>query len=169
MSANQDKAKARLEQYQEAVEDLQYLSDRIETLEARVMRSTTALDVSAGWTGEYWGKSKHGRGWIVVNDPTLLRNPIKLMRVPKGQRKDKDPKAGEKVMVGMIDLIIDYETKAQSALKLCKEIEGEIEEYCSGDNVNVLRYRYIEGLTYGAIARRLMYSERHLRAFLMKL
>lgn len=125
--SDQDRARARLEQYQAAVAVLQYLRDRIETIEAKLFRTTTPPDSSAGWTGQ-----------------------------------TSDPKAGEKVMVGMIDLIVDYEQKALAAVQLCQTIESEIDRYCTGNQVNVLKYRYIEGLTYEAIAKRMMYSERHL-------
>ena len=125
--SNRDRARARLEQYQDAVAGLQYLRDRIETVEAKLFRTTTPPDSSAGWIGQ-----------------------------------TSDPKAGEKVMVGMIDLIVDYERKALAAVQLCQTIESEIDSYCTGNQINVLKYRYIEGLTYEAIARKMMYSERHL-------
>ena len=126
--SDKDRARARLEQYQNAVAELQYLKDRIETVEAKLFRTTTPPDSSAGWTGQ----------------------------------KTSDPKAGEKFMVVMIDLIVGYEQKALAAVQLCQTIEAEIDSYCTGNQINALKYRYIEGLTYGAIARRLMYSERHL-------
>lgn len=159
---NQDRAKARLEQYQAAVAELQYLRDRIETVEDKILRSTTAPDSGAGWTGQYVGRGKQGQGWMIDNDPSALNNPSKVKAVPKIKHKTGDPKAGEKLVVTMIDLVFDYEQKALAAAQLCQTIESEIDSYCTGNQINALKYRYIEGLTYGAIAKKMMYSERHL-------
>ena len=160
--SDKDRARERLEQYQAAVSELQYLRDRIETVEAKLLQSTTPPDSSAGWTGQYIGRGKQGQGRMVDDDPGTLNNPLKVRAVPNIKHKVSDPKAGEKLMVIMIDLIVDYERKALAAVQLCQTIESEIDSYCTGNQVNALKYRYIEGLTYGAIARRLMYSERHL-------
>ena len=160
--SNRDRARARLEQYQDAEAELQYLKDRIETVEAKILRTTAAPDSSAGWTGQYIGRGNQGQGWMVDSDPETLNNPLKVRAVPKIKHKVSDPKAGEKFMVVMIDLIVDYERKALAAVQLCQTIESEIDSYCTGNQINALKYRYIEGLTCEAIARKMMYSERHL-------
>lgn len=160
--SNRNRARARLEQYKDAEAELQYLKDRIETVEAKLLRTTTSPDSSAGWTGLYVGRSKQYRNEAISDDPGVLHNPLKVMAIPEIQYKTGDPKTGEKFMAVMIDLIVDYERKALAAIQLCQTIESEIDSYCTGSQINVLKYRYIEGLTYEAIARKMMYSERHL-------
>lgn len=160
--SNRDRARARLEQYQDAEAELQYLKDRIETVEAKILRTTASPDSSAGWTGLYVGRSKRDQTEAVSDDPGALYDPLKVRAVPEIQNKTSDPKAGEKFMVVMIDLIVDYERKTLAAVRLCQTIESEIDSYCTGSQINVLKYRYIEGLTCEAIARKMMYSERHL-------
>ena len=160
--SNRDRARARLKQYQDAMAELQYLRDRIETIEAKLLRSNVAPDSSAGWTGQYVGRNKRDRTEAVSDDPGALCDPLKVKAVPKIQHKKGDPKAGEKFMVVMIDLIVDYEQKTLAAIQLCQTIESEIDSYCTGSQVSVLKYRYIEGLTCEAIAKKMMYSERHL-------
>lgn len=166
MLTDRDRAKERLEQYREAAEELQYLSDRIETLEAKAMRSTTAPGTCAGWSGKYWGQSKKGKDWIVVDKPELLINPLKVMLIPKGNQKTRDPKVGEKVMVGLIDLILDYEQRALGKLELCKEIEAEIDTACKGNHATILKYRYIQGMTYHGISKAIKYSISRVRQLL---
>ena len=116
--ARMDRARKRLEQYRNAQHELDYLSSRIETLEAKVMRATTTPDVHAGWTGQYWGRSAKGYGWMYSDNPNDLLNPRKVKAIAKAQHGTSDPKAGEKLLIALVDYQLDYERQALEALDL---------------------------------------------------
>lgn len=156
--ARMDRARKRLEQYRNAQHELDYLSSRIETLEAKVMRATTTPDVHAGWTGQYWGRSAKGYGWMYSDNPDDLLNPRKVKAIPKAQHGTSDPKAGEKLLIALIDQQLEYERRALAALDLCLAIEAEIDDACVGIWATALKYRYLEDLTYREIGDRMNYS-----------
>ncbi len=159
-----DQARSYLEQYQAAMRDLDYYASRIESLEARIMRGSSAPDQHAGWTGEWTGRAKDGRGWIVTRDPSELTKPWRVMAVPHSSQGTHDPKAGERLVHALIQRVMEYEEKALVAEKLCHEIESSIDRYTVGNEALVLKYRYIEGLTYDGLAERMNYSRTTVRA-----
>ncbi len=157
--ARMDRARKRLEQYRNAQHELDYLSSRIETLEEKVMRATTTPDVHAGWTGQYWGRSAKGYGWMYSDNPNDLLNPRKVKAIAKAQHGTSDPKAGEKLLIALVDYQLDYERQALEALDLCIAIESEINERCDETHARALKYRYITGLSHEKARRKLNYSE----------
>lgn len=161
-----DQARQYLEQYQAAMRDLDYYASRIESLEARIMRGSSAPDQHAGWTGEYTGRAKDGRGWIVTRDPSELTKPWRVMAVPQSTKAQHDPKAGERLLVALADQQIEYEVKAMDAAVLCREIEDSIDRHTVGNEALVLKYRYIEGLTYDKLAKQMCYSRTQIRTLL---
>lgn len=160
------KAREYLEKYQAAMRDLDYYANRIESLEARIMRGSSAPDQHAGWTGEYTGRAKDGRGWIVTRDPSELTKPWRVMAVPNSSQGTHDPKAGERLLVALADQQIEYECKAMDAAVLCREIEESIDRYTTGTYALALKYRYIEGLTLELVAYNLNYSNSYIRRVL---
>ena len=50
--------------------------------------------------------------------------------------------------------------------KVCREIEESIDRYTTGTYALALKYRYIEGLTYDQVGRRMDYSNTHVRRLL---
>lgn len=161
--SKRDQARKRLEAYQTAVRELQYLADRIDALETRITSATAPLDQQAGWDGRYWGKSLNGKGWITTRNPEELVNPRKVMQSTRRTKKDLDPKGGEKLLAALIDQQLEYEQKALETIELCQTIEAEIDAVCTGNEGTALKYRYLTGLTYEAIARKMDYSESHVR------
>ena len=161
-----DAARTYLEQYQAAVRDLDYYASRIETLEARITSGLTPTDARAGWTGEWTGRAKDGRGRITTRNPDELVRPRKVMAVPQSVKAQQDPKAGERRMVAMLDQVLKYDRRAEAAELLCEEIEDSIDRHTVGSEALVLKYRYIEGLTYDQVGRRMDYSNTHVRRLL---
>lgn len=157
-------ARTYLEQYQAAMRDLDYYASRIESLEARIMRGSSAPDQHAGWTGEYTGRAKDGRGWIVTQDASELVKAWRVMAVPHSSQGTHDPKAGERLLVALADQQIEYERKACDAAALCREIEASIDRYTTGNEALVLKYRYIEDMTYDNISYKMNYSRTTVRA-----
>lgn len=156
---NLERARRRLNEYRRATRELQYLEDRILSIEAKVKRAGKPLDTHAGWTGRYWGRSKHGKGWMYSDDPDELVNPRKELKIPRVKSGTRDPKAGETLLVELIDQQFEYERKALKALDLCLAIEREIDRHTVGNEALVLKYRYIEGLTIRQIGERMNYSK----------
>jgi|LSQX01.1.fsa_nt_gb hypothetical protein len=163
-----EQARSYLEQYQAAVRDLDYYASRIETLEARITSGLTPTDARAGWTGEWTGRAKDGRGRITTRDPDELTRPRKVMAVPQSTKAQQDPKAGERLLVALVDQQIEYELKACDATVLCREIEDSIDRHTVGNEALVLKYRYIEGLTFDQVGRRMDYSNAHIRRLIDK-
>ncbi len=159
-------AREYLEKYQLAMKDLDYYASRIETLEARITSGLTPTDARAGWTGEWTGRAKDGRGRITTRDPDELVRPRKVMAVPQSTKAQQDPKAGERLLVALADQQIEYEVKAMDAAVLCREIEESIDRYTTGTYALALKYRYIEGLTYDLVGDKLDYSNSHIRRIL---
>ncbi len=158
-----DQARQYLEQYQAALGELRYYASRIETLEARITSGLTPTDARAGWTGEWTGRAKDGRGRITTRDPDELVRPRKVMAVPQSTKAQQDPKAGERLLVALADQAIDYERRGMDAARLCREIEDSIDRHTVGNEALVLKYRYIEGLTFDQVGRRMDYSNAHIR------
>lgn len=161
---NLTSARTYLEQYQAAMRDLDYYAGRIETLEAKLLRGSTPPDAHAGWTGEYTGRAKDGRGLMKTRDPSELTRAWKVMAIPKSSQGSQDPKSGERLVHALIQRVMEYEEKALAAEKLCHEIESSIDRYTVGNEALVLKYRYIEGLTYDGLAERMNYSRTTVRA-----
>lgn len=155
---NLERARKRLGEYRRATRELQYLEDRILSIEAKVMRAGKPLDTHAGWTGRYWGRSKCGKGWMYSCDPDELVNPRQELKIPRAKSGTRDPKAGETLLIEYIDQQLEYERKALKALDLCLAIEAEIDEACVGVSAVALKYRYLEELTYLQISERMNYS-----------
>ena len=156
---NLERARRRLGEYRRATRELQYLEDRILSIEAKVKRAGKPLDTHAGWTGRYWGRSKYGKGWMYSDDPDELVNPRQELKIPRAKSGTRDPKAGETLLIEYIDQQLEYERKALKALDLCLAIEAEIDEACVGNYANALKYRYIEGLSIRQIGERMNYSK----------
>lgn len=156
---NLERARRRLGEYRRATRELQYLEDRILSIEAKVKRAGKPLDTHAGWTGRYWGRSKYGKGWMYSRDPDELVNPRQELKIPRAKSGTRDPKAGETLLIEYIDQQLEYERKALKALDLCLAIEAEIDEACVGNYANALKYRYIEGLSIRQIGERMNYSK----------
>ena len=156
---NLERARKRLSEYTKAVKQLQYLADRIETLEVQVTRSTKPHDANAGWTGLFVGRSKYGKGKIVTDNSNEIDNPRMVMTLPKINPGTPDPKVGEKLLAGLIDYQLDYEKQALEALNVCRAIEREIDEACVGIWAVALKYRYIEELSIRQIGERMNYSK----------
>ena len=156
---NLERARRRLGEYRRATRELQYLEDRILSIEAKVKRAGKPLDTHAGWTGRYWGRSKYGKGWMYSCDPDELVNPRQELKIPRAKSGTRDPKAGETLLIEYIDQQLEYERKALKALDLCLAIEREIDEACVGNYANALKYRYIEGLSIRQIGERMNYSK----------
>lgn len=163
---NLDAARSYLEQYQAALGELRYYASRIETLEARITSGLTPTDARAGWTGEWTGRAKDGRGRITTRDPDELTRPRKVMAVPQSVKAQQDPKAGERRMVAMLDQIMKYDRKAEAAECLCCQVEASIDRHTTGVNALALKYRYIEGLTIEGVGEKMSYSNRHIRRVL---
>ena len=108
---NLERARRRLNEYRRATRELQYLEDRILSIEAKVKRAGKPLDTHAGWTGRYWGRSKHGKGWMYSDDPDELVNPRKELKIPRVKSGTRDPKAGETLLIEYIDQQLEYERK----------------------------------------------------------
>lgn len=161
-----DQARSYLEQYQAAVRDLDYYASRIETLEARITSGLTPTDARAGWTGEWTGRARDGRGRITTRNPDELVRPRKVMAVPESSGNQHDPKAGERLLAALADQSIEYERRGMDAARLCREIEDSIDRHTVGSEALVLKYRYIEGLTYDQVGRRMDYSNTHVRRLL---
>lgn len=155
---NLERARRRLGEYRRATRELQYLEDRILSIEAKVKRAGKPLDTHAGWTGRYWGRSKYGKGWMYSDDPDELVNPRQELKIPRAKSGTRDPKAGETLLIEYIDQQLEYERKALKALDLCLAIEREIDEACVGVSAVALKYRYLEELTYPQISERMNYS-----------
>jgi hypothetical protein len=160
---DRERARRRLNEYRVANSRLRYLEDRIESLEAKVTQSGRLPDAHAGWTGRYWGRSKYGKGWMYSDDPDELVNPRKELKIPRVKSGTRDPKAGETLIVELIDQQFEYERKALEALDLCLAIEAEIDEACVGVSAVALKYRYLEELTYPQISERMNYSVSQVR------
>jgi len=156
---NLERARRRLNEYRRATRELQYLEDRILSIEAKVKRAGKPLDTHAGWTGRYWGRSKYGKGWMYSDDPDELVNPRQELKIPRAKSGTRDPKAGETLLIEYIDQQLEYERKALKALDLCLAIEREIDEACVGNCANALKYRYIEELSIRQIGERMNYSK----------
>jgi hypothetical protein len=156
---NLERARRRLGEYRRATRELQYLEDRILSIEAKVKRAGKPLDTHAGWTGRYWGRSKYGKGWMYSDDPDELVNPRQELKIPRAKSGTRDPKAGETLLIEYIDQQLEYERKALKALDLCLAIEAEIDEACVGNYANALKYRYIEELSIRQIGERMNYSK----------
>jgi hypothetical protein len=163
---NLERARRRLGEYRRATRELQYLEDRILSIEAKVKRAGKPLDTHAGWTGRYWGRSKYGKGWMYSDDPDELVNPRQELKIPRAKSGTRDPKAGETLLIEYIDQQLEYERKALKALDLCLAIEAEIDEACVGNYANALKYRYIEGLSIRQIGERMNYSKSQVWRFL---
>ena len=163
---NLERARKRLGEYRRATRELQYLEDRILSIEAKVKRAGKPLDTHAGWTGRYWGRSKCGKGWMYSCDPDELVNPRQELKIPRAKSGTRDPKAGETLLIEYIDQQLEYERKALKALDLCLAIEAEIDEACVGNYANALKYRYIEGLSIRQIGERMNYSKSQVWRFL---
>ncbi len=163
---NLERARRRLGEYRRATRELQYLEDRILSIEAKVKRAGKPLDTHAGWTGRYWGRSKYGKGWMYSCDPDELVNPRQELKIPRAKSGTRDPKAGETLLIEYIDRQLEYERKALRALDLCIAIEAEIDEACVGNYANALKYRYIEGLSIRQIGERMNYSKSQVWRFL---
>jgi len=163
---NLERARRRLGEYRRATRELQYLEDRILSIEAKVKRAGKPLDTHAGWTGRYWGRSKYGKGWMYSCDPDELVNPRQELKIPRAKSGTRDPKAGETLLIEYIDQQLEYERKALKALDLCLAIEAEIDEACVGNYANALKYRYIEGLSIRQIGERMNYSKSQVWRFL---
>ena len=163
---NLERARKRLGEYRRATRELQYLEDRILSIEAKVKRAGKPLDTHAGWTGRYWGRSKYGKGWMYSCDPDELVNPRQELKIPRAKSGTRDPKAGETLLIEYIDQQLEYERKALKALDLCLAIEAEIDEACVGNYANALKYRYIEGLSIRQIGERMNYSKSQVWRFL---
>ena len=163
---NLERARRRLNEYRRAIRELQYLEDRILSIEAKVKRAGKPLDTHAGWTGRYWGRSKYGKGWMYSCDPDELVNPRQELKIPRAKSGTRDPKAGETLLIEYIDQQLEYERKALKALDLCLAIEAEIDEACVGNYANALKYRYIEGLSIRQIGERMNYSKSQVWRFL---
>ena len=88
------------------------------------------------------------------------------MAVPQSTKAQQDPKAGERRMVAMLDQVLKYDRRAEAAELLCEEIEDSIDRHTVGSEALVLKYRYIEGLTYDQVGRRMDYSNTHVRRLL---
>lgn len=166
MTDNTTAAREYLERYQSALRELDYYADRIWTLEARILRGSSPTDSRAGWTGEYVGRAKDGRGQIVTRDPDELVRAWKKMAVPRARQGTQDPKSGERLVHAMIQRVMEYEEKALAAEKLCHEIEASIDRWTTGNEALVLKYRYIEDLTYDGLAERMSYSRTQIRNLL---
>jgi hypothetical protein len=104
---NLERARRRLGEYRRATRELQYLEDRILSIEAKVMRAGKPLDTHAGWTGRYWGRSKCGKGWMYSCDPDELVNPRQELKIPRAKSGTRDPKAGETLLIEYIDQQLD--------------------------------------------------------------
>lgn len=161
-----DAARSYLEQYRAAVRDLDYYASRIETLEARITSGLTPTDARAGWTGEWTGRAKDGRGRITTRNPDELTRPRKVMAVPQSTKAQQDPKAGERLLVALADRQLEYVRKGLEADALCDEIEASIDKHTTGNEALVLKYRYIEGLTYDKLAKQMCYSRTQIRTLL---
>ena len=161
-----DQARQYLEQYQAALGELRYYASRIETLEARITSGLTPTDARAGWTGEWTGRAKDGRGRITTRDPDELVRARKVMAVPQSTKAQQDPKAGERLLVALADQAIDYERRGMDAARLCREIEDSIDRHTTGNEALVLKYRYIENMTYDGLAVQMNYSRTQVRRLL---
>lgn len=159
-------ARAYLGQYQQALRELDYYAGRIETLEARLLRGSTPTDAHAGWTGEYEGRAKDGRGRIITRDPSELIKAWRVMATPKSSQGSQDPKSGERLIHALVQRVMEYEERAIAAEGLCHEIEASIDRHTVGVYAMALKHRYIENLTYEQVGQQMGYSNRHIRRIL---
>lgn len=157
--SNQERARRRLGQYKRALDDLDYLADSIETLAARATSVSVPPDANAGWTGQYLGRSKYGKGWMVTDDPDELVNPRKVRAIPNVDPGTRDPKAGETILIALIDEQLKLDRLTLDAEKLRRTLEREIDERCTDTQAKALKYRYILCLPHTKARRKMHYSE----------
>ena len=155
-------ARRYLEQYRFALMELDYFALRIESLEAKLLGTSTA-EPWTGWTGEHMRRAKDAIGRITTRDheETLFRRKESLM--PQARSGQKDPKSGEKLIVALLSLMMDYEERALATISLCREIESAIDRCTDGSESLVLKYRFIENLTYEKVAEKMYYSNTTVR------
>lgn len=156
---DRERARRRLGQYKRALDDLDYLADSIETLAARATSVSVPPDANAGWAGQYLGRSKYGKGWMITDDPDVLSNPQKVLTIPNVDPGTRDPKAGETILIALIDEQIKLDRMTLEAEKLRRTLEREIDERCSDVQAKVLKYRYILCLSHTKARRKMHYSE----------
>lgn len=156
-----DRARERLESYRHAVNDSKYCRSRIETLREQMTSYNHAIGAtSAGWTGEYVTETVIGKKIEGQPKPTPSDVSIPVMRIPRTLHGTRDPKGGEKYLAALITQIMEYEKRIERNTKLCQTIESEIDAFCDPEQALALKYRFIEGLTYEAIAQQMNFSER---------
>lgn len=163
---NQDRARERLELFQKAARSSMYYHQRIETLREQVTSCTSALgQITGGWTGEMETVTVVARrqpGNPKAIDTVAL--PVK--HIPRVDPGTRDPKAGEKFMVAILDQILEYERRIERNTQICREIEAEIDARCDGYHNLALKYRYIAGLQIKEVAERIHYSSAHTKRIL---
>ncbi len=162
--STKDRARERLESYRRANRDSDYCQSRIATLREQMASCTRAIGAtSAGWTGEYVTETVIGKKIEGQPKPTPSDVSIPVMRIPRTLHGTRDPKGGEKYLAALITQIMEYEKRIERNTKLCQTIEAEIDAFCDPEQALALKYRFIEGLTYEAIAQQMNFSERHIR------
>ena len=158
-STAKDRARERLESYRHAVNDSKYCRSRIETLREQMTSYNHAIGAtSAGWTGEYVTETVVGKKIEGQPKPTPSDVSVPVMRIPRTLHGTRDPKGGEKYLAALITQIMEYEKRIERNTKLCQTIEAEIDAFCDPEQALALKFRYIEGLTHSAAAKRVNYS-----------
>jgi len=159
---DQDRARERLEEYQRAVRDTKYCRQRIETLREQMTSCTHAVGATTGgWTGDCVTETIEGRKEAGKPKPTPSDVSVPVLHIPRVRPGTRDFKSGEKHLVALLDQVVEYERRIERNAELCRTIEAEIDAYCEPEHALLLKYRYIQGMTYGAISRALNFSVRH--------
>ncbi len=157
--STKDRARERLESYRRANRDSDYCQSRIATLREQMASCTRAIGAtSAGWTGEYVTETVTGPKIEGQPKPTPSDVSVPVMRIPRTLHGTRDPKGGEKYLAALITQIMEYEKRIERNTKLCQTIEAEIDAFCDPEQALALKFRYIEGLTHSAAAKRVNYS-----------
>lgn len=162
--SNRERARERLEQYLIASRDYNYYQYRIDTVREEMTHCTSTIGgKSSGNTGKYITEEVIGKPSKERPHPQPSKIAIPVKHIPRIDEGTKDPKRGERLLVAKIDKIVNFENKQRQAVAACIAIENEIDAWCDGMLALVLKYRYVIGLTYTEIARKLNYTERHIR------
>lgn len=138
MTENQYKADKYLSRYSEALRDLEYYKERLDEQRAKAESVKSSL-------GFERGVDKYGESHPINNDGTF------------------DPHTRERLLDVLIYQSIEYDNKVRETEQLALEIERIIDCLYDKRFQLVLKYFYIQGLSYEAIAVKMNYSYWHVR------
>lgn len=134
-------AKTYLNQYRQAVSDLDYLARKLERLSDRAYSIKSSSYFETGWTGKY---DRAGR---------------KIMAPVEG-RGSGDIESKSAALAALALQKKEYEQKRKAVEALRSRLESEIDACCTGAERQILKYRYVLLMQFEDIAKELHYSRR---------